>query len=103
MSHSGVSYLSGIVALAVIVPATSFAADIVNAPPARVAAPASVKQPAGVIYFGMRSGLGQAEDTSFSSVAGGAFDTQYDWGSYGGGFVGYRFWASVRKRRIDTP
>jgi hypothetical protein len=91
MSHSGVSYLTSIVVLAAFVPATSFAADIGSAPPARVAAPASVHQPAGGIYFGMRSGLGQAEDTSLSSAAGGAFDTQYDWGSYSGGFVGYRF------------
>jgi hypothetical protein len=91
MSHSGVSYLTAFVALAAVVPATSLAADIVNAPSARVAAPASFNQPAGGIYFGMRSGLGKAEDTSFSSAAGGTIDTQYDWGSYKGGFVGYRF------------
>jgi hypothetical protein len=91
MSHSGVSYLTAFVALAAVVPATSLAADIVNAPSALVAAPASFNQPAGGIYFGMRSGLGKAEDTSFSSAAGGTIDTQYDWGSYKGGFVGYRF------------
>jgi hypothetical protein len=90
MSHSGVSYLTGIVALAAIVPATSFAADIGSAPPARGAALASFNQPARGIYFGMRSGLGKAEDTSFSSAAGGTIDTQYDWGSYKGGFIGYR-------------
>jgi hypothetical protein len=90
MFHPGVLHLAGIVALAAIVPATALAADIGSAPPARVAAPASFNQPAGGIYFGMRSGLGKAEDTSFSSAAGGTIDTQYDWGSYKGGVVGYR-------------